>query len=269
MSENNEDDDEEEAEIGMREGMTLDDARAEIMTYASKLEPREIRLLKSFYPKELHGFITQAARQKSKAQKEYEKGHEEVDTLQTILETKEQHGQLQIKVNELTENLNALRSKFDETSDMLKSLIVEHETLKSSSEKDKETIDSLNSQIAELSGKIEDLEKSVEAKDEALTTKDKELLDKDKELQDKCSQITGHDAEKDRLASQLDELTEQVAKKDEIIGTAEGELTTLHDEIATLQTALKEKEIRLQSMDYEYFKDARKRKAEEVDKLSE
>ena len=273
-----EDEDEDEAEIGLREGMTLDDARKEIMAYAEKLEPREIRMLKSFYPRELHGLINQVAKQKRARQREYESNFEEAHTLDAILETKEQHGQLQAKIDGLTSELTEMHSKFDETSAQLNELTIKHETLESSAENDKATIESLKSQIAELLEKIDDLKKTVESNDNVIATKDEQLVDKDdiikvkdniikskeEELQNKSTQINDLDAEKNRIASQLDELAAQVAGKDALIDAVEGEKASLDATIADLQKELKEKEIRLQALDYNYFKKARQQKAEEV-----
>jgi hypothetical protein len=45
-------------------GMTLDDARSEITKYAKKLDPEDIRKLKSFYPRELRKEFDQLAKDK-------------------------------------------------------------------------------------------------------------------------------------------------------------------------------------------------------------
>jgi chromosome segregation ATPase len=282
MDEIDDDNEEEVAQLGMREGMTLDDARSEITEYAKNLEPREIRILKAFYPRELHGFIGHIAKEKSNRQKEYEKTHQEVDTLQTILETKDHTEQLQKKIVELTKDLNEMRSKFDETSAILKDLIVEHDTLKSSSEKDKEMIESLNAQTAELTGEIKELKNAVENKDDALATKDKELADKDDiiksnddiiknkddELHDKITQISQLESSVGEIEGQANALAERLARKDELIEAADGEKASLQSTIDDLRKEIKEKDIRLQATDFEYFKKMREQKAKKIDEQS-
>ena len=155
-----------------------------------------------------------------------------VDSLESLLASKDQSEALQKKINELTSELNELRAKHEESTQQLNDITAEHEALKASSEKECELKESLSTQLADLSEELKDLKKSVGMKDEAMATKDKQLMDKDEIIKSKDDDLQSSSAQVADLQSQLAELQAQV---NDTQSTQSDKVSELQEQLMTLQ----------------------------------
>jgi myosin heavy subunit len=141
-----------------------------------------------------------------------------VDSLESLLASKDQSEALQKKIDELTNETKELRSKHDETiaqmhalDAQLIDLNAEHEALKASSEKDCELKESLTAQLNGLNEELKDLKKSVSMKDEAMATKDNQLMDKDEIIKNKDEELQSLNNQISDWQSQLADMQAQVS----------------------------------------------------------
>ncbi|HME54757.1 MAG TPA: hypothetical protein VKM55_21305 [Candidatus Lokiarchaeia archaeon] len=156
--------------------------------------------------------------------------NQSVDSLESLLASKDQSEQLQKKIDMLSNELSETRSKLETTTTQLNDLTTEHEELKTSSEKECELKESLTAQFNDLNEELKDLKKNVSAKDEAMATKDNQLMDKDEIIKSK-------DEELQNLSAQFAELQAQVNDSQ---STQSDKVAELQEQLMTLQ---KEKEM--------------------------
>jgi chromosome segregation ATPase len=157
------------------------------------------------------------------------------DTLEKLLESKDQTDKLQAKLDETMKELDQKRrdlekiiNKQEDASKQLGELNVEYNRLKVVMEKDKEFKESLSSQLADLKKKQEEIaddarnfKKSAFMKDDIIATKDKQMMEKDQVIALKDGEIK-------KLYSQLAEVTAKIE-------TSAAKIPLLQDQILALQ----------------------------------